>query len=298
MANVLTNVIQEKYSTQALIAMKVQKPLGLAKICEKANATQGESYNIYRADGSMAKDGLPSMYNNDDKGYTGDTGSSGGDGGALKAFKIYGSYISSQHKIPDIDLKKTSLDAKGTLQKTMAIALAQKEDEKIMKAIKDKDSELETKALGNADDMSKDKVIKMLLAKISVAHANAKMTPDGQKGVSVMMNIKDWELLVQSDYFLKDEFQGVISWGDSEAPAKIRGAEILLTKDANLVPSGTLYIIPSNTCAVANWKGSEKAVAEFHETDGARWHLQMRKYMGATCVEPAFITKMTYKAVA
>lgn len=295
MAKPLEQALQEKYATQALIAMSVQTPMGLAKFCEKGDATSGESYTLYRAEGSTAKDGLPSMYNSNDKGYEGDAGNNGGDAGPLKPYKVFGDYISSQHKIPDIDFKKTSLDAKGTLQKTMAIALSHKEDEKILKSIKDKDSEL-AKIDNATKTLDKEEVIRALVGKIAVAHANAAMTPDGQKGVSVVLNIKDWELLVQSNFFLNGDFKDSIEWGDSEKPTRIRGAEFLITRDSNMTPSGTMYIVPSNTCGCVNWKGTEKGVAEFHETDGARWHLQNRKYMGAICIEPAFITKFTFKS--
>ncbi len=294
MAKPLDLVLQEKYATQALIAMAVQNPMGLEKFCEKGDATSGESFTLYRADGSVAKDGLPSMYNSNDKGYEGDNGSNGGDAGPLKPFKVTGAYISSQHKIHDIDFKKTSLDAKGTLQKTMAIALAHKTDEKILSSIKAKDSELSkidmpTKKL---DDES---VIRALIGRIATAHANASMTPDGQRGVSVVLNITDWEMLVQSNFFLNGDYKDSIEWGDNEKPTRIRGAEFLITRNTNMVPNGTMYIVPSNTCGCVNWKGTEKAVAEFHETDGARWHLQNRKYMGAICIEPTFITKFTFK---
>ena len=83
MAKPLEQVLQEKYATQALIAMAVQTPMGLAKFCEKGDATNGESYNLYRAEGSTAKDGLPSMFNSNDKGYEGDTGANCGDDGPL-----------------------------------------------------------------------------------------------------------------------------------------------------------------------------------------------------------------------
>ena len=300
MAQPTNEVLQQKYATQALIAMSVQKPMGLAKFCEKGEATGGESFTFYRAEASTAKDGLPSMYNSSDKGYEGDTGSNGGDAGPLKPYKCTGAYISSQHKIPDIEFKKTNLDAKGTLQKTMAIALLQKEDSKILAAIKAKDSELTKKdfVTGTPQGLEVDKVIKALIGRIATAHALSKMTPDGQKGVSVVINIKDWETLVQSDYFLKDDFQSGVIWGDNEAPTKIKGAEFLTTTDDTMTPSGTIYIVPSNTCGNSNWKGTEKAVAEFHETDGARWHLQNRKYMGAICIEPKYITKFTFKPVA
>ena len=271
MAKPLEQVLQEKYATQAKLAMSVQKPMGLVKFCEKGDATSGESFTFYRAEESTAKDGLPSMYNDDGKGYKGDTGNNGGDAGPLKPYKVFGAYISSQHKIDDIDFKKTSLDAKGTLQQTMSIAVEHKADEKVIRA---------------------------LVGKIAVAHASAAMTPDGQKGVSVLINLKDWEILVQSNYFLNADFKDSIEWGDNERPTRIKGAEFLVTKNDNMVPSGTIYIVPSNTCGFATWKGTEKGVAEYHETDGARWHLQNRKYVGAICIEPKFITKFTFKATA
>lgn len=298
MAKPLDQVLQEKYATQAKIAMSVQKPMGLVKFCEKGDPTGGESYTFYRAEESTAKDGLPSMYNDDDKGYKGDSGNNGGDAGPLKPHKVTGEYISSQHKIGDIDFKKTNLDAKGTLQKTMAIALEHKADEKVLNAIKAKDSDLTKQdfASGTAKGIEKEEVIRALVGKIAVAHANAAMTPDGQKGVSVLINLKDWEILVQSNYFLNADFKDSIEWGDNEKPTRIKGAEFLVTKNTNMLPSGTIYIVPSNTCGYAAWKGTEKAVAEFHETDSARWHLQNRKYVGAICIEPKFITKFTFKA--
>lgn len=290
-------VLQQKYAKNALIAMSVQKPMGLAKQCEKGDPTSGESYTFYRAEGSTAKDGLPSMYNSSDKGYEGDAGSNGGDAGPLKPYKCEGSFISSQHKIGEIEFQKTSLKAKGTLQKTMAIALAQREDLKIMGAIKGKDGELDKSANATVG-IDNDKVMRSLVGRIAVAHARAKMTPDGQKGVAVVINIKDWEVLVATDFYLKDEFKDSIVWGDNETPTKIRGAEFLITEDDAMTPSGTMYIVPSNTCGYANWKGMETAVAEYHETDSSRWHLQNKKYMGAICIEPKYITKFTFKAVS
>lgn len=294
MAQPTNKVYQDKYAKNALIAMSVLKPMGLAKFCEKGDPTGGESFTFYRAEGSTAKDGLPSMYNSDSKGYAGDTGDNGGDAGPLKPYKCTGAFISSQHKIGEIEFKKTSLDAKSTLQKTMAIALAQKEDLKILESIKGKDTELLKK--GNSTlTIDNDKIVKMLVGSIAVAHAHAKMTPDGQKGVSVIINIKDWEALVATDFYLKNEFKDSIVWGDNEAPTKIKGAEFLITEDDAMTPSGTMYIVPSNTCGYANWKGMEKAVAEYHETDSSRWHLQNKKYMGAICIEPKYITKFEFK---
>ena len=300
MAKPLEQVLQEKYATQAKLAMSVQKPMGLVKFCEKGDATSGESFTFYRAEESTAKDGLPSMYNDDSKGYKGDTGNNGGDAGPLKPYKVFGAYISSQHKIDDIDFKRTSLDAKGTLQQTMSIAVEHKADEKVLKSIKDKDSDLTKQdfSSGTAKGIDDEKVIRALVGKIAVAHASAAMTPDGQKGVSVLINLKDWEILVQSNYFLNADFKESIEWGDNERPTRIKGAEFLVTKNDDMVPSGTIYIVPSNTCGFATWKGTEKGVAEYHETDGARWHLQNRKYVGAICIEPKFITKFTFKATA
>lgn len=300
MPQVTNDVLQQKYAKNALIAMSVLKPMGLAKFCEKGDPTGGESYTFYRAKASKAKDGLPSMYNDDDKGYKGDTGSAGGDAGPLKPYKCTGAFISSQHKIGAIEFAKTNLDAKGTLQKTMAIALAQKEDAKILDAIKAEDSSLSKKdfASGSAAGLDTDKVVRALVGRIAVAHAHAKMTPDGQKGVSVVINMKDWETLVSTDFYLKDEFKDSVVWGDNETPTKIKGAEFLITEDDTMTPSGTIYIVPSNTCGYANWKGMENAVAEYHETDASRWHLQNKKYMGAKCIEPKYITKFTFKAVA
>ena len=172
--------------------------------------------------------------------------------------------------------------------------------DEVLKSIKDKDSDLTKQdfASGTAKGIDDEKVIRALVGKIAVAHASAAMTPDGQKGVSVLINLKDWEILVQSNYFLNADFKDSIEWGDNEKPTRIKGAEFLVTKNDNMVPSGTIYIVPSNTCGFATWKGTEKGVAEYHETDGARWHLQNRKYVGAICIEPKFITKFTFKATA
>lgn len=300
MAQPTNEIYQERYSKNAMIAMSVQNPMGLSKICEKGDATNGESWTFYRAEASAAKDGLPSMYNDDDKGYKGDSGNKGGDAGAIKPFKCYGAYISSQQKIPDIEFKRTSLDAKSTLQKTMAIALAQREDAKILQAIKDKDSNLIKVDFtsGTAKGLDDEKVIQGLLGEIAVAHSNSDMTPDGEKGVVVVINQKDWKVLTRSKFYLDGNFKDAIEWGDGNKPTRIRGAEFIITKEDTMTPSGTLYIVPSNTCGVANWKGTEKATAEFHETDSARWHLQNRKYVGAICIEPEFITKFTFKPVA
>lgn len=291
----MANTVQQKFAAQALIALSEMQAMGLVKFCEKGNAKGGESYTFYRYRGAKAKDGLPSMYTSDaTKAYEGDSGS--GDGGEFEKFKVDIKVISTQHKLSETDMNKTSLNAKDTLVRGMGLALARKEDNEVLQAIINKQSELKKVDFsgGAAKPLTEKSVFTKLVGRISASHARAKMTPDGKQGVTVVMHIDDWETLSESDLFLMDDYQDAIKYGNNEVPTRLRGAEILISE---AVAKGTLYIVPSNTCGFASWDNSVKTDAEFHPTDGRRWHLQLSESVGAICIEPKYITEFKFKTV-
>jgi len=108
------------------------------------------------------------------------------------------------------------------------------------------------------------------------------------------MNREDYKRMSTSDAFINGDFKDSITGGHNGLPLVFGGAEILITDDVK-VPTGTAYIIPSNTFGFGEWEGSVKPFSKFVEDDGMRWHLQVVKSIGVVVIEPNFITKVTMK---
>lgn len=275
-----TNTIQQNFSTAVLSTMDQLKPNGLKTFGEKRTQSGGEKITFYRYKGGKAKDGVPTMYGTDPA-----------DGPDFFKFEAPISYVSAQDKIKKEDMEKTKLDIKSPIVKSITNAVLKKEDEKIINAIKAKDSELNTSGSATLDPASLD-CARALLAEIRDCYVSADLTPDGKKGVAIVMNREDYKRFSTSDAFINGDYKDAIKGGDGVLPLTLKGAELFIS---DLVESGTSYIIPSNTFGYAEWEGSVMPTAEFHPTDALRWHLQVVKSVGCVIIEPNYITKFLVK---
>ena len=124
MANV-TQTKQQQFETAVLMSQDTLKANGLKKLAERATVKGGETNTFYRKKKATAKDGIPTMFN----------GSFVGEGGDFEKFTATITQISSQDKLPELDMLKTKLDLKSPIVASMTNALLQKEDEKVIAAI-------------------------------------------------------------------------------------------------------------------------------------------------------------------
>lgn len=276
-----TDTIQQNFSSAVLATMDQLKPAGLKTFGERKTQSGGEKITFYRYKGGKAKDGVPSMFGKD----------SDYDGPDFEKYDAYISYVSSQDKLSQEEMEKTKLDLKSPIVKALTNATLDKEDEKIIEKIIAADTDLNK--VGNADlDPSTLETARMLLAEIRDCYVSAEMTPDGKKGVAIVMNREDYKRFSTSDAFINGDYKDAITGGDGVLPLSMKGAEIFISKQ---VDSGTSYIIPSNSFGYGEWEGSVKPTAEFHATDGLKWHLQIVKSTGSVVIESNFITKFSMK---
>lgn len=280
--------IQQLFAAAILATLDTLEDGDLKSLAEKKTESGGESATFYRIKGGKAKDGVPSMYVTGT--YEGDTDNKG-DGGDTEKFVATIGQVSSQDKVKKADMLKTKLDIKTPIVKTMSRSILLKEDDKILTAIKAKASELNTAGSVTADPTALE-TARLLVAEIRDAHVSAQMTPDGKKGVAVVMNRQDYKRLATSDAFLNGDYKDQIKGGDGELPLSFVGARLVVSP---LVESGEIYIIPSNTFGYAEWEGSIESTAEYHPTDSQRYHLQIVKSVGVVVIEPEFITKFQVK---
>lgn len=276
-----TATVQQMWTSAVLATMDQLKPNGLKTYGERKTQSGGEKITFHRYKGGKAKDGVPSMFGKD----------SDYDGPDFMKYDAFIAYVSSQDKLTQEEMEKTKLDLKSPIVKALTNAVLDKEDEKIIKKIVEADDNLNK--LGSADlDPATLEAARMLLAEIRDCYVSAELTPDGKKGVAVVMNREDYKRFSTSDAFIHGDYKDAIKGGDGVLPLTMNGAELFISKQ---VESGTAYVIPSNTFGYAEWEGSVKPTAEFHPTDGLKWHLQIVKSTGCVIIEPNFITKFTMK---
>lgn len=285
MAGVNTSAtVQKIFAAAALQMMSTLEGGQLKKLGEKKTQTGGDTCTFYRKKASSAKDGVPSMF--------GDEWEAGG--GDFAAYTATIKQVSVQEKISKVDMLKTKLDIKSPTIKSMGIAMDLKEDDEIIKAVVAKDAEL-NKAGDVAKDPQDEDNIRTLIAEIRDCHVSAQFTPDGKKGVAVVMNRKDYKRISTSDAFINGDYKDAIKGGDGVLPLSMVGAELIISP---LVAEGSIYVIPSNSFGYAEWEGSKEATADYFATDAQRWHLQMVKSVGVVIIEPEFITKFSVKPPA
>lgn len=276
-----TNTIQQKFATSVLMAMDTLKANGLKKFGERQIVKGGESITFYRKKKASAKDGIPSMY----------TGFTTGNGGDFDKFTATISQISAQDKLPESDMLKTSLDLKSPIIASMTNAVLLKEDEKIINAIKEKDTELLKlgTATKTADDIAN---VKALMQAVRSAHVWAKCGLDQKKGVAVVMNEGDYTTLATSEIFINGDYASAFGGGTGDTPLTFFGAELVISE---LAEKGSMFVIPSYTFGFGEWENSIKTDCEFHATDGRTWHLQISKSAGVVVIAPNKITKFSVK---
>lgn len=277
----VTDTVQQLFNTAALACMDQLKPSGLKTFGERRTQNGGESMTFYRYKGGKAKDGVPSMFGS----------SFEGDGPDFSKYVATIQIVSSQDKVSWEQMEKTKLDLKNPIVKQLTNAVLKKEDEKIIAKIKEKDASLNEVGSEELDPATLE-AARLLLAEIRDCYVSAEMTPDGKKGVAIVMNREDYKRFSTSDAFIHGDYKDAITGGDGVLPLSMKGAEIFISE---LVESGTAYIIPSNTFGYAEWEGSVKPFAKFYEDDGMQWHLQITKSTGSVIIEPSFITKFSMK---
>ena len=282
MANT-TATVQQIFAASVYHTLDELKEIGLKTFAERRTQEGGESIDFMRYKGGKAKDGVPSMYGSEEN----------NDGGDFKKFTATIAPISSQDKPTWEQINKTKLDIKNTIFTSLTRAIVKKEDAKILEAVVAADASLHK--VGSATlDPTTIEFARTLLAEVRDCLVSAEFTPDGKKGVALVMNREDYKRMSTSDAFINGDFKDSITGGHNGLPLVFGGAEILITDDTN-VPTGTAFVIPSNTFGFGEWEGSAKPFSKFVEDDGMRWHLQVVKSIGVVVIEPNFITKVTLK---
>ena len=276
-----TATVQKLYAAAALQMMSTLEGGDLKNLGEKKTQTGGDSCTFYRKKAAAAKDGVPSMFGSDWE----------AGGGDFANYTATISQVSVQEKIKKVDMLKTKIDIKAPIIKSMGIAMKLKEDEKIIAAIKAADSNLNKAGAAELDPTTLD-CARALVAEIRDCHVSAEMTPDGKKGVAVVMNREDYKRLATSDAFINGDYRDAIKGGDGVLPLSMVGATLVISPT---VTSGEIYIIPSNTFGYAEWEGTAEASAEYFATDAQQWHLQMVKSVGVVIIETNYITKFSIK---
>lgn len=257
----------------------------LKKFCETKTATGGESVTFNRLGESVASDGvIPSMY--------GDSATPK-QGGGMEAFVATIGEVVAQMKVKESDMNKTSVDIKSSYVKSLGNAVMRKEDAHII----DKISKAGVLTAGDvAADISAEANVKVLVAQIRKAQALADYTPDGHKGVALVLTPTSFAELSTADVMLNSDYSQAFGGGYDGKPTTFFGAEVILIKPiATVMVEGTGYIVPSNTVCFAEWEGSMAGDAVFVPTDGRQWHLQAYKSVGAVVAEKESIVKFTSK---
>lgn len=278
-----TNTKQQTFSTAVLMAMDTLQAAGLKKYAERGNAKGGETYTFYRKKKATAQDGIPSM-------YPGATPAGTANGGDFDKFTATIEQISSQDKLKEADELKTKLDLKSPIVASMTNALLNKEDNKILTAIKAAGT-LGTAGTGTktVDDIAN---IKALIAAVRRSHVWAKCGLNQKKGVAIAMNEADYTILSTADIFINGDYSAAFGGGVGDVPLTFFGAEIIISEE---VEKGAFYIIPSYTFGFASWENSVGTDKIFVATDGRQWHLQVYESVGTVVIEPTKITKFTFK---
>lgn len=278
-----TNTKQQTFSTAVLMAMDTLQAAGLKKYAERGNAKGGETYTFYRKKKATAQDGIPSM-------YPGATPAGTTNGGDFDKFTATIEQISSQDKLKEADELKTKLDLKSPIVASMTNALLNKEDNKILTAIKAAGT-LGTAGTGTktVDDIAN---IKALIAAVRRSHVWAKCGLNQKKGVAIAMNEADYTILSTADIFINGDYSAAFGGGVGDVPLTFFGAEIIISEE---VEKGVFYIIPSYTFGFASWENSVGTDKIFVATDGRQWHLQVYESVGTVVIEPTKITKFTFK---
>ena len=273
--------VQKMFSTAVLACLDQIQAAGLKTFGERKTQKGGESMDFYRYRGGKAKDGVPSMFGQTEQ----------EDGPDFKKYTATIEVVSAQDKISWEQMQKTNLNLKDPTVKALTNAVLLKEDEKIITKITAADTKLNKAGSAELDPAALD-CARAFLAEIRDCYVSAELTPDGKKGVALVMNREDYKRFSTSDAFIHGDYKDAITGGDGVLPLSMKGAEIFISP---LVESGTAYIIPSNSFGYAEWEGSVDTTAEFHKTDAMRWHLQIVKSTGSVVIEPNFITKFSMK---
>lgn len=286
MAGSVEKSTQILYSTAMLAKLTELKACGLKSYAERKTEQGGEKAIFYRVDKSTAVDGVASMYNADPT-----------NAGDVENFEAPIAQISSQQKIKKADMMKTKLDLKSPIINSMGNAVLNKEDSKILEAIKAKEANL-AKRGATGVEIDTIEQIRALIMAVRTSHAKAQLTPDGKKGVAMVISLDAYAKLSASDIFINGDYKDAFGGGTGDLPLTFYGAEIMISSQIPTATTGTdenIYIIPSNTFGYAEWEGSEEATAEYHATDGQRWHLQIVKSVGPAVIEPESIIQFSCK---
>lgn len=273
----------------AMIAYLTESNGGyLKKYCETNTATGGESVTFNRFTESTAGDGVPSMFSALTTGTAGD----------MKKVTATIAYISARDYVAEVDMNKTTIDIKSAYVKSLGNAVNRKEDSKILAAIK-AEATVVREALGVANGTWADEAaIKKLIQKIRTYQAYQQETIDGHDGLAMVLSKKDWGILSSSNYMIHGDYLNAFGTTPDGKAKTFYGAEVNLIDDTTNLPTGEIWLIPSNTVCFAEWEGSTRAAAEFFETDGMRWHLQAVKSVGVAIAEPTSIGRFSCTAVA
>lgn len=265
---------QEKFAKVMTGYLSESKGGFLREFCEVVDATGGESYTFTKVKEATAVDGLTSMFT----GVTDNTGD-------MEDKKATIQYISAMKKLPKSDMDKTSIDIKGGLIKSLGNGVDRLEDKKIVAS-----------CVGvtevNIGSKPMEEIAKRIVGEIATTLATAEVATSGKVGVALVINKSDWGKIARTDYVLNSDYGKAFGGTIVGMGGNFFGAKVVPADKS--VPAGTVYIIPSGSIGLAEWKGSNSATAQYFPTDGMSYHLQAVRAIGAVALDPEAIVKCTF----
>lgn len=270
---------EKKYSMALKAFLNEAKGGILRKYCEYASIKGAETYDFARVKGASAIDGTVDLFANN-----------GDNAGDITSFPVTLAPISSGQRVAKNSLMKTELDVKNKWVKSMANAVLLREDLKVIAAITEKDASLNkvditTGGLGTKTNVAK------IIGRINGAKALMNNTVSDKAGVAVTMSISAWQALSESDYVLNADYEK--AFGGEGNGTYFFGAEVLIS---DAVGNKDILIIPSGTVGLAENPDGREGSAEYYASQNMSYHLVAAETVGAVCIDPANITKVTYAA--
>lgn len=268
---------QQKYSIALKAFLNESEGGVFRKYCEYDTVKGAETYSFNRVEASSAQAGTVDLFSN-----------AGDNAGDVKEYAVTLEPITSGQKVSKQQLMKTELDVKSKWVKSMGNAVLLKEDLKVIEAINAKETSLNkiditTGGLGTKANVAK------IVGEVNGAKALINNTVADKAGIAMAMSVKTWKVLSQSDYVLNADYDKAFG-GDGKGTFFF-GAEVLIS---DAVGDKDIYIMPSGTVGLAENPDGREGDATYYASNDMSWHLVSSETIGAVCIDPANITKVTY----
>lgn len=275
--------IQKDFQKNMLTRMKESTGGQLMDLGENRTLDGTESTFFNRLSGGKAVTTAPNLYGGN---------ATDGTGGEVGAVEVKPSFAYAYQKISDETVNTTTVDYKGAIPNELVRQLDVNSDAKVLKALKDADSEINK--VGVLSTALEDQ-LKLLIGTAKGAILDAEVTPDKRKLVKLIMNKATAKKLLALDIAINNDYVQ-LSGAGAEAKPMFYGCEMVIVKatDANL-PNGVMYFVPSMTVGFAMWKGGDKAESKYELGNQDTWMFSAKKSLGVGVIEPESIAKFSCK---